>query len=49
MKTALITACAATPIAFLTGDLYASNLFSMPGNPIRNLADAISTIPAYIA
>lgn len=49
MKTALITACAATPIAFLTGDLYASNLRSMPGNPIGNLADAIPTIPAYIA
>ena len=48
MKTALITACAATPIAFLTGNLYASTLRSMPGNPIGNLADAISTIPAYI-
>lgn len=49
MKVALTAACAATPIAFVAGDLYASNLVSMPGNPIGNLLDAITTIPAYVA
>lgn len=49
MKAALITATAATSVAFIAGDLYASNLMSMPGNPVENLTAAISTIPAYIA
>lgn len=49
MKAALITATSATPAAFIAGDLYASNLMSMPGNPVENLTAAITTIPGYIA
>lgn len=48
MKAALATACAATPVSFLAGDIYASNLLSMPGNPIENLTSAAATMPAYV-
>lgn len=48
MKAALITATLATPVAFIAGDLYASNLMSMPGQPIMNLTQAATTIPDYV-
>lgn len=49
MSSALIAAVVATPVAFLLGDLYVSNLTSMDGEPIGNLSSAVFTLPEYIA
>lgn len=49
MSAALLIAAVATPIAFLFGDLYVSNLLSMEGEPISNLTSAFFTLPAYLA
>lgn len=48
MSTVLIAAAIATPIAFLLGDLYVSNLLSMKGEAINNLTSAVFSLPAYI-
>ena len=49
MSAALIAAAVATPIAFILGDIYVSNLLSMEGDAVSHLSDAVFTIPAYIA
>ena len=49
MSTVLLAAAAATPIAFLLGDLYVSNLLSMEGEAINNLTSAVFSLPAYVA
>ena len=49
MSPSLITALMATPIAFAAGNLYASNLTSLPGEPIANLATAAVTLPGFVA
>ena len=49
MSGAFIAAAVATPIAFLLGDLYVSNLVSMEGEPISNLTSAVLSLPGYIA
>lgn len=49
MSAPLIIAAIASPIAFLFGDLYVSNLLSMDGSPVENLTNAVFTIPSYIA
>lgn len=49
MSAPLVIAAIATPIAFLLGDLYVSNLFSMDGMPVENLTGAVLTLPGYIA
>lgn len=49
MSPSLIAALMATPIAFAAGNLYASNLASLPGEPITNLATAAVTLPGFIA
>lgn len=49
MSAALIAAAIATPIAFLIGNLYVSNLISMEGEAIGNLAQAAVTLPGFIA
>lgn len=48
MSASLVIAAIATPIAFLLGDLYVSNLFSMDGMPAENLTAAVLTLPQYI-
>lgn len=49
MSPSLIAALMATPIAFAAGNLYASNLASLPGEPITNLATAAVTLPGFVA
>ena len=49
MSPSLIAALMATPIAFAAGNLYTSNLASLPGEPITNLATAVVTLPGFIA
>ncbi len=49
MSTSLIVAAIATPIAFLLGDLYVSNLLSMEGEAINNLTSAVFSLPTYVA
>ena len=49
MSPSLIAALMATPIAFAAGNLYASNLTSLPGEPIANLATAAVTLPGFVA
>lgn len=49
MSAALIAAAVATPIAFILGDVYVSNLLSMEGEAVSHLSDAVFTIPSYIA
>ena len=49
MSPSLIAALMATPIAFAAGNLYASDLASLPGEPITNLATAVVTLPGFIA
>ena len=49
MSPSLIAALIATPIAFAAGNLYASNLASLPGEPITNLATAAVTLPGFVA
>lgn len=49
MSAALAIAAIATPIAFLLGDLYVSNLLSMEGEAVGNLASAALSLPAFIA
>ena len=49
MSAALIAAAVATPIAFILGDVYVSNLLSMEGVAVSHLSDAVFTIPSYIA
>lgn len=49
MSPSLIAALMATPIAFAAGDLYVSNLTSLPGEPITNLAAAAVTLPGFVA
>ena len=48
MKPELIAATVATPIAFLLGDLYVSNLLFLPGQPIMNLMEAVITLPGFV-
>lgn len=49
MSAALPIAAVATPIAFLFGDAYVSNLLSMEGEPVGNLTSAVLTLPGYLA
>lgn len=49
MSPSLIAALMTTPIAFAAGNLYASNLASLPGEPITNLATAAVTLPGFVA
>ena len=49
MSPSLIAALMATPIAFAAGNLYASNLTSLPGELITNLATAAVTLPGFVA
>ena len=49
MSPSLIAALMATPIAFAAGNLYVSNLTSLPGEPITNLATAAVTLPGFVA
>lgn len=49
MEAELAAACAATPIAFVAGDLYVANMLSMEGDVITHLADAATTLPAFLA
>jgi len=49
MRTLATIALAATPVAFLVGNLYASCLLSMPGNPVSNFGTAAAQLPAYVA
>lgn len=49
MSPSLIAALMATLIAFAAGNLYASNLASLPGEPITNLATAAVTLPGFVA
>lgn len=48
MSSGLIIAAIATPIAFLLGDLYVSNLLTMEGEAINNLSAAVFTLPGFI-
>ena len=48
METELIVACAATPLAFLAGDLYVANMLTVDGDAVMHLADAATTLPSYI-
>lgn len=43
-----MAASIASPIAFALGDLYTSNLISLPGQPVMNLTEAVYTLPSYI-
>ena len=49
MSPSLIAALMATPVAFAAGNLYVSNLASLPGEPITNLATAAVTLPGFVA
>lgn len=49
MTPSLIAALIATPAAFAAGNLYVSNLMSLPGEPIMNLTSAVATLPSFIA
>ena len=49
MSAGLLAAAIVTPIAFLLGDLYVSNLLSMDGEAIGNLSAAAFTLPGFIA
>lgn len=49
MSAPLVIAVIASPVAFLLGDIYVSNLLSMGGHPIENLTGAVFSIPSYIA
>lgn len=48
MKPDLVAAIAATPVGFALGNLYASNLASMPGQPAMNLVGAASSLPGFV-
>ena len=48
MKGPLVAAAVATPIAFILGDAYVSNLLSLEGNALGNLTGAVLTLPRYL-
>ncbi|MCD8315839.1 MAG: type IV secretory system conjugative DNA transfer family protein [Eggerthellaceae bacterium] len=49
MKGLFVICIAATPAAFVLGDLYVANLMELSDSMLDKLADAVFTLPAYIA